>query len=281
MVRPNPNPSPEELAYASITQYIAEPNSFQVGGTGSLYVAQHRPTNELVAIKVIPLSDLKLRKTFDNEVKALQTMKKSLYTVHLRESFEYNGRGYIVMDLLSQDLYTRSEQFESIKEVRDIFFQVCDGVQELHKHKIAHLDLKPENILLDQHDNIKICDLGGSFLWKRTPEHFGFVGSDFYLAPEIFAHERGYNASKADVWSLGIMLYVLLTGAFPFGGNTKEQTMSNYFASCLCFSEFDSLYPHEVACRDLLARMLSRNPLNRPSVSDVLCHPWFQVTPRF
>lgn len=261
-----------------ITQYTAEPSAFQVGGTGSLYIAQHRPTRELVAIKVIDLHTPKLRLTFENEVRILQRMKRSHFTVQMRETFEFHGRGYIVMELLQQDLFTRSEHLESLSQITHIFHQICQGVAELHHNNIAHLDLKPENVLLDQYDHIKICDMGGSLLWKRTPENFALVGSDFYLAPEILAHDNvGYDATKADVWSLGILLYVLLTGTFPFEGDSQKEAMANYFATRLSFSEFDALYPCDEECRDLLSSLLSKNPSSRPSISEVLQHPWFRA----
>merc|ERR1712137_65608 len=237
------------------TQYIAEPSAFRRGGTGSLYVARHRPTTDLVAIKVIDLHIPKLKYTYENEVRILQRMKQSKFTVPLREAFEFHGRGYIIMD---------------------IFHQICQGVAELHENNIAHLDLKPENILLDQHDHVKICDMGGSLLWKKTPNYHALVGSDFYLAPELLSHKTGYDATKADVWSLGILLYVLLTGTFPFEGDSQEEAMSNYFASRLSFNEFDSLYPRDTECRHLLTRLLTRNPSTRPSVSEILNHSWFQ-----
>jgi len=259
-----------------ITQYIAEPSAFQRGGTGSLYVARHRPTTDLVAIKVIDLHIPKLKYTYENEVRILQRMKQSKFTVPLREAFEFHGRGYIVMDIFHQDLFTRSERLESISEIIYIFHQICQGVAELHENNIAHLDLKPENILLDQHDHVKICDMGGSLLWKKTPNYHALVGSDFYLAPELLSHKTGYDATKADVWSLGILLYVLLTGTFPFEGDSQEEAMSNYFASRLSFNEFDSLYPRDTECRHLLTRLLTRNPSTRPSVSEILNHSWFQ-----
>jgi serine/threonine protein kinase len=256
------------------SQYIAEPACFQVGGTGKLYKARHRETKNLVAIKVISLHTPALRQTFENERLLLSKMEHSRFTTSLREFFVYNGRGYLVMELLHQDLFTRSETLHSVDEIRSVFHKSCQAVQELHHHNIAHLDLKPENFLLDTKDNVKLCDLGGSFMWKTTPTFFGFVGSDFYLAPEVFSHKQGYDACKADVWSMGIMLHVLLIGSFPFEGESREEALASYFSAKTSFRELQNS-DCDPSCLELVSSMLDMNPELRPNMSEVLRSPWF------
>lgn len=260
---------------SGLSNYISDSNSFQVGGTGSLYIARDLSTNNLVAIKVIPFKNINYQQSFENEINILSSTKYSSYIVKMKEYFIHQNRGYIVMELLSQDLYSRSEHFTTIDEVKYIFKQICKGVLELHKNNIAHLDLKPENILLDDYDNIKICDFGSSFQFNNQPISYEYVGSDFYLAPEIFAHHRGYNALQADIWSLGIMLHVMLTDSLPFDGISHEETLGNYFTSKVSLKELEMVCPNDYSCHSLIKQMLQKNPLDRPSISQILQHEWF------
>lgn len=258
-----------------LEKYNTEPKYFQVGATGSLYVGKEIHTGISVAIKVIPLKDKNYHQAFDNEVRILSSIKNSEFIVSLKDHFTHRGRGYIVMELLSQDLFTRSETFETVEEVRHIFQQICQGVAELHQNRIAHLDLKPENVLVDEYDSIKICDFGSSFQWANDSRCYKHVGSDYYLAPEIFAHHRGYDAEKADIWSLGIMLHFMLTNNFPFDGNSEKEILGNYFMSNISLKELEVVCPDDVSCHALLSSMLHKNPEMRPSIMDVLQHEWF------
>ena len=282
MVRPTQSSSQtiyrtpySKSACAGIAKYNTEPQHFQVGGTARLFIGNEKVSNNLVAIKVIDVKDRVLLEAYENEVSILKTTKHSRYIAQLKDHFVYQGLGYIVMDLLSQDLYARSESFETIDEVKYIFRQICEGVAELHRLQIAHLDLKPENILLDDYDNVKICDFGSSFQWNNEPNCTAFVGSDFYLAPEVFAHHHGYDASQADIWSLGVMLHMMLTDSFPFEGKTQKEMLGNYFTSKVSFTEVKMVCPDDKSVHSLLAKMLNKNPSARPSINEVLEHEWF------
>merc|ERR1711934_438558 len=95
----------------------------------------------------------------------------------------------------------------------------------------AHLDIKPENILLDSEDNVQLCDFGGSFNWKRNDMNYNLSGTEFYMAPEVDFHEYGYSSIQADIWSLGIVLYFMLTGDFPYDGASEEEKNCKLFSN--------------------------------------------------
>ena len=257
-----------------ITKYTAEAKHFQQGATGQVFVAYDKETNRNVAIKVIPLATESLKQTFVNETKLLNKMNCSQFTTRMKECFVFQNRGYIVLELFDMDLYTRSEEFGGIEEIKDIFLQVCLAVQELHQHNIAHLDLKPENILVDMEDNIKLCDFGSSFEWKNNTYNNKLIGSDFFLAPEVLSYQKGYDAPRADIWSLGIVLYMMITGSYPYAGNTREECLQNYFEHNLNFDELRTALPDDEDCYDLLTRILCKDTTARATIDDIFVHPW-------
>jgi len=257
-----------------ISNYIAEVKPFQQGGSGQIFVARNRYTNEKVAIKVIPLETPTQKSIFVNETTILSKMQSSIFTTTLIEHFVFQQRGYIVMELMEQDLYMRSESFENIEEIKDIFMQICLGVKELHDNNIAHLDIKPENVLLDEDDNVKLCDFGASFSWKNNTQYNKRVGSNYFLAPEVQLAELGYTAPIADVWSLGILLCVMITGNFPYAGHTEEQKWNNYLYANLSFDELKTVLPNDTLCHKLISGMLTKEPANRITMDEILCHPW-------
>ena len=153
--------------------------------------------------------------------------------------------------------------------------ELAKELDYIHAKHLIHFDLKPENVLVDEYDNIKLCDFGSSFQWSNDSVSYKHVGSDYYLAPEIFAHHRGYDAGKADIWSLGIMLHFMLTNNFPFDGNSEREILGSYFMSNISLKELEVVCPDDVSCHALLSSMLHKNPEMRPSIMEVLQHEWF------
>lgn len=102
-------------------------------------------------------------------------------------------------------------------EARNLFRQIVEGIDYLHKKNIAHRDIKLENILLDQSNTIKIIDFGFSILMQKDRLLNVFCGTPSYMSPEL-ATKKDYQGWHADVWALGVLLYVFLCGKFPFRG---------------------------------------------------------------
>merc|ERR1712000_634849 len=176
----------------------------------------------------------------------------------MKECFIYQNRGYIVMDLMTEDLFNRSESLESMDDIKYIFLQVCQAVQDLHNMHISHLDLKPENILLSIDDTINKV-----------------IGSEYYIAPEVL---RGgsYSSTKADIWSLGVILYLLVTGNFPYGGNSEFDIHSNYLKGNTNLESSKGYIDED--CYELLSKMLSKDPESRPSIKKVLQDKFFCIS---
>ena len=156
-----------------------------------------------------------------------------------------------------------------------IMHQLFSVVNYCHKMKIIHRDLKPENILVNKNENglikIKICDFGTSLCFKRGDIQDKVVGSIYYIAPEVL--KKKYN-SKCDLWSCGVIMYILLTGVPPFAGSNNVSIMKKILAG-----EYDKtrLNKRCKACNDLIGKLLEKDISKRIRADAALRHKWFQI----
>jgi serine/threonine protein kinase len=174
---------------------------------------------------------------------------------------EYCPRGDLDTKIMSTGGLEESES-------RQYFFRIASAVEYIHTNNIAHRDLKPENILLDCNMNPKIADFGLCHVTSPTVLLHTPCGSPGYAAPEILSN-KCYDGKKADVWSLGVLLYSMTTGSLPWNG-------SNQFEMVKQIEERSVNIPEHLSpsLRSLLASMLNRNPDERPSITKVLGSGW-------
>lgn len=170
--------------------------------------------------------------------------------------------------------------------VRFMFLQLSDAVQYMHSKEFAHLDLKLENILLDKFFNIKLADLGVAHqLQNGVDECSHRRGTIHYMAPEVADLQKfgKYSAYKADIYSLGVCLYILLVGEFPDRKVLQStSTSTNEFDMEVECEVQDDKEDHSTKkwgklsenARNLVLQMVSEEPSVRPSIEDVLRHPW-------
>ena len=157
------------------------------GASGFAYSAS-TPTNKIVIMKFVPLSNSFYEKEFKKEGAYLKRFRNTTEIVSYIDCFVSGSHGVIVMEKLDMDLLDYVEKSGSIPEedAKIIFKQICTAVHVLHRNNIAHLDLKPENIFLNDMYSVKLGDLGSCFQWsKETPEKFGLSGTSYYCAPEV------------------------------------------------------------------------------------------------
>lgn len=156
-----------------------------------------------------------------------------------------------------------------IEKAQKIFTQLVGAVAHVHNMSCVHRDLKLENILLDKHENVKLCDFGFTREYEGKTSHLQtFCGTVCYSAPEMLRGEK-YAAEKVDVWSLGVILYALLTGELPFDDDDEMVTKHNILGN-------EPKYPDAIPAeaKALLAQLLSKRPLIRPSIADILTNPF-------
>ncbi|RLN21763.1 hypothetical protein C2845_PM07G23670 [Panicum miliaceum] len=199
--------------------------------------------------------------------------------VRLHEVMATRSRIYFVMEYAAGgELFDRLAQSTRLPEpvARRYFQQLIRAIEFCHSRGVYHRDLKPENLLLDARGDLKISNFGLSALQDAGARLRGdgllhtACGTPAYVAPEVLL-KCGYDGAKADIWSCGVILFVLLVGYLPFNDTSlpllyRKITQSNY--KCPPWFSIDA--------RKLLARMLDPNPRTRITMSKLTAHPWFQ-----
>lgn len=253
------------------------------GGYAKVYRAVHKRTKEVYAIKDIDTSVLeKNSKTaLRDEIAALKLLRGGPYIIRIFDVFEAKGNTYMVMEeCKGGDLLDRvtEKEFYTEREARktcNILFQAMDYI---HKKKIAHRDIKPENVLLVERDDdttIKIADFGFAKRVHAKNCLRTLCGTAQYVAPEVLdLHSPGYD-QRADMWSVGVVTYILLGGYAPFDGPVHE------LAAVICKGdyEFHDKYWGEIseASKTMIRNLLQVDPEKRYSAELALQCPWMAV----
>lgn len=223
------------------------------------------------------------REEIEREVNILRGIQHSnIITLH--NIFENKTDVILILELVSGgELFDFLAEKESLTEEEATQFlkQILDGVQYLHSKRIAHFDLKPENImLLDKNvpnPRIKLIDFGIAHQIKAGNEFKNIFGTPEFVAPEIVNYEP--LGLEADMWSIGVITYILLSGASPFLGETKQETLTNISGVNYDFDEEYFSNTSELA-KDFIRRLLVKDPKKRMTIDDSLEHPWIKVIKR-
>jgi serine/threonine protein kinase len=202
------------------------------------------------------------------------------HVVSVKDVFATSAKIFIVLEFVGGgELFDKIANEGKLPEEKARFYfrQLVDGLEHCHNNGICHRDLKPENLLLDTDGNLKISDFGFSTLSVGDADGDGGTraellhttcGTPNYVAPEVLGKD-GYDGKKADVWSVGVILYVLLAGYLPFDENTMAALFSKIKSADY---EFPDWFSPEA--RDLIAMILVPDPHKRPRISDIKNHPW-------
>uniref|UniRef100_A0A1A8GJH4 non-specific serine/threonine protein kinase n=1 Tax=Nothobranchius korthausae TaxID=1143690 RepID=A0A1A8GJH4_9TELE len=223
------------------------------------------------------------REEIEREVNILREIEHSnIITLH--DIFENKTDVILILELVSGgELFDFLAEKESLTEEEATQFlkQILDGVQYLHVKRIAHFDLKPENImLLDKNvpnPRIKLIDFGIAHQIKAGNEFKNIFGTPEFVAPEIVNYEP--LGLEADMWSIGVITYILLSGASPFLGETKQETLTNISAVNYDFDEEYFSNTSELA-KDFIRRLLVKDPKKRMTINESLEHSWIKVIKR-
>ncbi|KAF8653869.1 hypothetical protein HU200_062001 [Digitaria exilis] len=191
--------------------------------------------------------------------------------VRLREACcEDGGAVHLVMELCEG-----GELFDRIRAAANIFRTIVDVVQLCHSSGVIHRDLKPENFLFankSEDSPLKVIDFGLSVFFNPGDRFTEVVGSAYYMAPEVL--KRNYGP-EVDVWSAGVILYILLCGVPPFWGDNDEKIAQAILRGGIDFSR--EPWPRVSGnAKDLVRRMLDPDPTTRPTARQVLEHPWLK-----
>ncbi|CAK5262258.1 unnamed protein product [Mycena citricolor] len=238
------------------------------GAYGKVRMGTHRLTSTRVAIKQIP-----------KEVSASLTREihhhRQLHHTHVIQMYEViatESHIWIVSELcLGGELFDYLVEKGRLAEdeTKVIFGQLCLAVAYLHDKGIVHRDLKLENVLLDERCRVKLGDFGFTREFERGAYMETFCGTTGYASPEML-EGRKYLGPEVDVWSLGVILYVLLTGTLPFDDDDEDIMRKK-----IIVGEFEDPEWLSEDSRDLIKNILQRDPVKRLAIPQILSHPWF------
>ncbi|KAM7039835.1 death-associated protein kinase 2 isoform 1-T1 [Acridotheres tristis] len=220
------------------------------------------------------------RDEIEREVSILQQILHA-NIVQLHDIYENKTDVVLILELVSGgELFDFLAQKESLSEEEATRFikQILDGVNYLHSKKIAHFDLKPENImLLDKNipiPHIKLIDFGLAHKIEDGVEFKNIFGTPEFVAPEIVNYEP--LGLAADMWSIGVITYILLSGASPFLGETKQETLANITAVNYDFDEEFFSNTSDLA-KDFIQKLLVKDTRKRLTIQEALSHPWITL----
>ncbi|XP_020296847.1 ovarian-specific serine/threonine-protein kinase Lok-like [Pseudomyrmex gracilis] len=203
--------------------------------------------------------------------------------IHMEDIYDSPTTLYIILELMmGGELYERIKNKGKLSEpcAKLIFYQVVLAVYYLHKNGITHRDLKPENILLKSNSDktlVKVSDFGMSKLVSAQSAMKTFCGTLMYVAPEILkTFGRETYTNQVDVWSLGVILYICLSGICPFNPNREDVTLEVQIMQGL-YKLPDSHFGNITStAKELIKRMLTVDPKKRITVKQILLHPWLK-----
>ncbi|KAJ5204348.1 uncharacterized protein N7498_005227 [Penicillium cinerascens] len=254
------------------------------GSMGKVKLAKNMETGEQVAVKIVPrLSTEEHRNSRESEradrSKEIRTAREAAIvsltshpyicgmrdvvrtTYHWYMLFEYVNGGQMLDYIISHGKLKE-------KQARKFARQIASALDYCHRNSIVHRDLKIENILISKTGDIKIIDFGLSNLFSPRSLLKTFCGSLYFAAPELL-QARQYTGPEVDVWSFGIVLYVLVCGKVPFDDQSMPQLHAKIKKGVV-------EYPPGLSteCRHIISRMLVTDPKQRASLNEIMNHPW-------
>ena len=247
------------------------------GGFGLVWKVTHKKTQKVYCIKVIEKSGIiqqKLEAQMNREIEIMYILNHP-HCLRLKNHFEDDQNFYLVMPLAHKgQLYRVLRKFRKFDErtAAQILRETISALQYLHSFKppIIHRDIKPENLLLNNGGRVLLADFG----WSNFSDgdvRKTFCGTPEYIAPEMLL-KKGHD-TRVDIWSIGVLMFELLAGYSPFVAKSNQDLYQN-------IRRLKIQWPKDMPplAKNLIGKILKLNPLDRPSLQEILDHQWFKQT---
>ncbi|OVA14770.1 Protein kinase domain [Macleaya cordata] len=249
------------------------------GSFAKVKYAKNVETGDSVAIKILDKDQVLRHKMVEQQIKReISTMKliKHPNVVKLYEVMASKTKIYIVLEFVNGgELFDKIVNHGRLKEddARKYFQQLINAVDYCHSRGVYHRDLKPENLLLDSYGLLKVSDFGLSAFSPQVRED-GLLhtacGTPNYVAPEVL-NDKGYDGTTADIWSCGVILFVLMAGYLPFDESNLPALYRKIYNADFTFPSWFSS-----SAKKLIQRILDPNPLTRITIPQILENEWFK-----
>ncbi|XP_060045140.1 myosin light chain kinase family member 4 isoform X2 [Erinaceus europaeus] len=246
------------------------------GRFGQVHKCEEKATGLKLAAKIIKARSVKEKDEVKNEINIMNQLDH-VNLIQLYDAFESKNEIILVMEYVDGgELFDRIiDDNYNLTELDTILFikQICEGIRHMHQMYILHLDLKPENILCVNRDakQIKIIDFGLARRYKPREKLKVNFGTPEFLAPEVVDYD--FVSFSTDMWSVGIITYMLLSGLSPFLGDNDAETLTNILA-CRWDLEEEEFQDISDEAREFISKLLIKEKSWRISASEALKHPW-------
>ena len=265
---------------AVMSDFDKDPREIGKGGFGQVWKVVHKATQKIYCIKVIAkqgIIDQKLVGQMNREIEIMYLLNHP-HCLRLKNHFEDDDNFYLVMPLASRgQLYKilrRNKKFDE-RTTAQILRETISALQYLHSFDppIIHRDIKPENLLLNENGRIYLADYGWSNFKNDGDIRKTFCGTPEYIAPEMLKKE-GHD-HRIDIWSVGVLMFELLSGYSPFAAKTNQDLYQN-------IRKLKIHWPADMppVAKNLISKILKLDPKERLSLEEILKHKWFQQTPQ-
>ena len=248
------------------------------GGFGLVWKVIHKKTQKVYCIKVIQkqgIIEQKMIPQMNREIEIMYILNNP-HCLRLKNHFEDDNNFYLVMPLASKgQLYRVLKKFRKFDErtAAQILRETISALSYLHSFNppIIHRDIKPENLLLNEGGRILLADYGWSNFNMEGDVRKTFCGTPEYIAPEMLL-KKGHD-TRVDIWSIGILMFELLSGYSPFVAKSNQELYQN-------IRRLKIQWPKDMPplAKNLITKILKLNPLDRPSFEEILDHQWFRQT---
>lgn len=245
-------------------------DSIAKGGFGTIYSVFSHAYKMVFALKKIPEQEFN-----EAELECLKQLDDP-HIVNLYGYYKFNGSVYLLMEYCPRDLQSmiKANQIKTKEDILQNVHGVIMAVKAVHDRNISHCDIKPSNFLIDSYGRVKIGDFGLSKIHKESLILQNARGTKLFMAPELF-QQKEFDAILADIWALGVTIYHIATGKFPFMSGTAQGLIDKIQMGAYSLDEVEDKH-----LRQLIASCLRLRPENRATCEELLNSPFFTQSRR-